>query len=174
MELYWYGPYDPELFYKSDLARDVMGVYMFLDSEYHEDTNTWTHRLLYIGMVYDQTINERLLQHMHGDDVWQWIQDNYEYEVTFKAAYRTAGQGADKPGARAGGREPPNRSHAAKRQYQKHPHVQVATSENHEHEAVQAAKANPLDQRLGLAPPHTTANGADCSERVERKQRSRS
>lgn len=85
MELYWHGPYDPELFYKSDLARDVMGVYMFLDSEYHEDTNTWTHRLLYIGMVYDQTLNERLLQHMRGDDVWQWIQDNYEDEVTFKA-----------------------------------------------------------------------------------------
>jgi len=57
-----------------------------LDSEHHEDRSTWTHRLLYIGMVYDQTFNERVLQHMRGDDVWLWIQDNYEYEVTFKAA----------------------------------------------------------------------------------------
>lgn len=82
--LHWYGPYDPELFYKSDLAMDVMGVYMFLDSEYHQGRNAWTQRLLYIGMVYDQTFNERLLQ--RGDDVWLWIQNNYEYEVTFKAA----------------------------------------------------------------------------------------
>ena len=86
MELYWHGPYEPELFYKSDLAGDVMGVYMFLDSEYHEDRNTWTHRLLYVGMVYDQTFNDRLSQHMRGDDVWRWILDNYEHEVTFKAA----------------------------------------------------------------------------------------
>lgn len=71
-------------------------------------------------------------------------------------AYRTAGPGADKPGARAGSREPPHRSHAAKRQHQKHRHVQVATHEDHKHEAVQAAKANTLDQRLGLARPHTT------------------
>jgi hypothetical protein len=69
--VYWYGSYDPELFYKSDLARDVMGVYMFLDSENHEITNSWIHPLLYIGMVYDQTFNDRLLQHMRGDDVWQ-------------------------------------------------------------------------------------------------------
>ena len=87
IELYWYGPYDPELFFLEEIAREVMGVYMFLDSEHHEDAGTWTHhKLLYIGMVYDQMFNDRLRQHMRGDDVWQWIEENYEYEVTVKAA----------------------------------------------------------------------------------------
>lgn len=87
VELRWYGPYDLDLFHLGDIANDIMGVYMFLDSEHHEDRGTWTHhRILYIGMVYDQTFNDRLGQHLQGDDVWGWIQANYEFEVTFKAA----------------------------------------------------------------------------------------
>lgn len=87
VELYWYGPYEVELYHLEDIADDVMGVYMFLDSEHHEDRGTWTHhQILYIGMVYDQTFNDRLRQHLQGNDVWQWIQGHYEFEVTFKAA----------------------------------------------------------------------------------------
>lgn len=60
---------------------------MFLDSEHHEDRGTWTHhQILYVGMVYDQTFNDRLTQHLRGDDVWEWIQDHHEFEVTLKAA----------------------------------------------------------------------------------------
>jgi hypothetical protein len=87
VELYWYGPYKVDLFRLEDIADDVMGVYMFLDSEHHEDRSTWTHhQILYIGMVYEQTFDDRLGQHLRGDDVWKWIQGHHEFEVMLKAA----------------------------------------------------------------------------------------
>jgi len=87
VQLKWYGPFQLETFDEYDVAEDIMGVYMLLDSEYHAARRTWTHHaLLYIGMVYDQTFLDRLKQHMLGDVVWKWIERNHRYEVTIKVA----------------------------------------------------------------------------------------
>jgi hypothetical protein len=65
-----------------------MGVYMILDSVHNESSGRWgTHRLLYIGQVYDQTFQERLRQHVRGDDVWRWVCRNLRHQATFKIGH---------------------------------------------------------------------------------------
>ena len=47
---------------------------------------TFMQKSKYKRYLYDQTFNDRLGQHLRGNDVWEWIQANYEFEVTFKVA----------------------------------------------------------------------------------------
>ncbi len=92
VRLDWYGPFRPENFWRTSIAREVMGVYMYLDSEFEKKTRRWRYyegSLLYIGKVYQQTFLTRLIQHIEEEgenDPWPWIEDNHEFEVTIKVA----------------------------------------------------------------------------------------
>lgn len=66
----------------------TMGVYMILDSKCNPVTERWgSHKLLYIGKVYDHTFLERFRQHLAGDDVWSWIQKNLKNDAAAKVGH---------------------------------------------------------------------------------------
>jgi hypothetical protein len=65
---------------------------MFLDSE-QLDGGWGNHKLLYVGMVYGRPLRGRILEHMRGDDAWNWIERNRKGEVTAKVANVTPGEG---------------------------------------------------------------------------------
>jgi hypothetical protein len=88
VRLQWEGVYNLERVDEYSGLDYTMGLYSILDSQFNSITQTWwSHRLLYIGKVYDQTFAERLKQHLAGDDVWRWIRKNLRYHATSKVGH---------------------------------------------------------------------------------------
>ncbi len=87
VNLKWFGPFD---FYGNKHNAEVLNksvcIYMILDSELGESKNrSWDSELLYIGMVYNQPVWERILQHGRSE-LERWIDKEAENYVKFKVA----------------------------------------------------------------------------------------
>ena len=88
VKLIWDGIFDASRIDEYEGLNYTMGVYMILDSIHNRASGRWgSHRLMYIGQVYDQTFQERLNQHVRGDDVWRWIRRNVRHQPTFKIGH---------------------------------------------------------------------------------------
>jgi len=88
VRLLWEGVYNLSELERYDDLDYTMGVYMILDSRHNPVTGKWgSHRLLYIGKVYDQSFRTRLAQHVAGDDVWGWVRRNLENDATAKIGH---------------------------------------------------------------------------------------
>lgn len=90
----WHGPFLLRNLYEyenSSLEEDA-GVYVFLDSE--RLAEGWgNHKLLYVGMVYGRSFENRIPEHTREDDAWNWIERNRRGEVTAKIAIVTHEKG---------------------------------------------------------------------------------
>ena len=92
VRLDWYGPFRPENFWRTQFAREVMGVYMYLDGTFDTEARRWRYydgSLMYIGKAYQQTFLTRLVQHVGEageNDPWPWIEENSKFEILIKVA----------------------------------------------------------------------------------------